>query len=126
MKAKPSTKSKSPTMFELMRAVVRRVPKGKVATYGDIAMAAGFPTGSRQAAWALKHGGPLLPWHRIIGKGGKILLRGQNGVDQVLRLEAEGVTVHGARVDLKKYGHEFRVTASKATSVSRRSSKSTR
>ena len=124
MKKKPSTKK--PSMFDLMRRQVRKVPKGKVATYGDIAIAAGFPTGSRQAAWSLKGADPLLPWHRIIGKGGKILLRGQNGVEQVLRLDAEGVEVHGTRVDLKKFGFVFRTIASRATSASRRSSRSAR
>jgi len=95
-------------MFDAMRAVVRRIPKGKVTTYGDVAIAAGFPTGARQAAWCLKGAGPFLPWHRVIGKGGKILLRGANGVEQVQRLEAEGVKVHGTRVDLKRFGHTFR------------------
>jgi alkylated DNA nucleotide flippase Atl1 len=43
----------------------------------------------------------------VIGKGGKILLRGGSGVEQVQRLEAEGVVVNGARVDLKKFGFDF-------------------
>ena len=48
--AKPSSES----MFDLMRAVVKRVPRGRVTTYGDVERAAGFPTCSRQAAWCLK------------------------------------------------------------------------
>ncbi|MBI2688609.1 MAG: MGMT family protein [Acidobacteria bacterium] len=92
-------------MFGLMRAVVKRVPRGKVTTYGDVARAAGFPTCSRQAAWCLKKFDPALPWHRVIGKGGKILLRGEGGVEQLQRLEAEGVVVNGTRVDLRKYGY---------------------
>jgi hypothetical protein len=43
------------SMFSAMLAQVRRVPRGKVASYGDIAYAAGFPGAARQAAWAL-HG----------------------------------------------------------------------
>ena len=74
--------------------MVRRIPAGKVATYGFIAALAGHPRGSRQVAWALRQFDPSLPWHRVIGKDGarygKVLLRGANGVEQVLRLEAEG------------------------------------
>ena len=91
-------------MFDLMRAVVRRVPRGRVTTYGDVARAAGFPTCSRQAAWCLKKFDPALPWHRVIGKGGKVLLRGDSGVEQIQRLEAEGVVVAGTRVDLRRFG----------------------
>lgn len=94
-------------MFAAMRDAVRRVPLGRVATYGDVACAAGYPRGSRQVAWALRGAGPTLPWHRILGKGGIILLRGMNGVEQAQRLEAEGVTVHGTRVNLKLFGHDF-------------------
>lgn len=98
-------------MFEEIRKVVKKIPKGKVATYGQVAEAAGFPRGSRQAAWALRVFDPKLPWQRVIGKAGahrgKILLRGANGVEQVQRLGAEGVMVQGIYVDLKKYGHLF-------------------
>jgi methylated-DNA-protein-cysteine methyltransferase-like protein len=97
-------------MFDRMRAVVRRVPRGRVTTYGDIARAAGFPTCSRQAAWCLKKFDPELPWHRVIGKGGKILLRGESGVEQIQRLEAEGVPVAGTRVDLRRFGYEVRLS----------------
>lgn len=97
----------SETMFDKMRAVVRRVPKGRVTTYGDVAREAGFPTCSRQAAWCLKKFDPALPWHRVIGKGGKVLLRGDSGVEQMQRLEAEGVAVIGTRVDLRLYGYDF-------------------
>lgn len=92
-------------MFERMRQVVRGVPRGRVTTYGDVARAAGFPTCSRQAAWCLKRFEPLLPWHRVIGKGGKVLLRGAAGVEQVQRLEAEGVKVAGTRVNLREFGY---------------------
>lgn len=97
--------STPPNMFELMRGVVRGIPRGRVTTYGDIARAAGFPTCSRQAAWCLKRFDPMLPWHRVIGKGGKVLLRGASGVEQVQRLESEGVTVSGTRVNLRHFGY---------------------
>ncbi|WP_051670822.1 DUF1553 domain-containing protein [Bryobacter aggregatus] len=91
-------------MFDEIRRFVKKIPKGKVATYGQVAVAAGFPRASRQVAWSLKTFDPTLPWQRVVGKGGKILLRGAGGVEQVQRLEAEGVVVHGTRIDLKRFG----------------------
>ena len=98
-------------MFDELRRFVKKIPRGKVATYGQVALAAGFPTGSRQAAWCLKTFDPALPWHRVIGKvnhkRGKILLRGAHGVEQAQRLEAEGVTVNGIHIDLVRFGHVY-------------------
>ena len=84
---------------------IRRVPRGKVATYGSIARAAGFPGAARQVAWTL-HASIGLPWHRILGAGGEIKLRGDSAIEQRLRLEAEGVTFRGRRVNMRL--HEFR------------------
>ncbi len=102
-------------MFVEVRKWVKKIPTGKVASYGEVAIAAGFPRGSRQVAWSLKTFDPTLPWHRVIGKGGKILLRGANGVEQVQRLEAEGVQVHGTRIDINRFGHIFSVKTNKPT-----------
>jgi methylated-DNA-protein-cysteine methyltransferase related protein len=95
-----------PTMFELMLRQVRRIPKGKVATYGDVAYAAGFPGSARQVAWAL-HQSNGAPWQRVVGSGGKILLTGEHGFEQRMRLESEGVVFHGLRVDMKTHHHTF-------------------
>ena len=94
-------------MFHKMLAQVRRVPRGKVATYGDIAYAAGFPGAARQAAWALHSSAPGVPWQRIVGAGGKILLTGEFGFEQRMRLQAEGVAFIGLRVDMKKHQHKI-------------------
>ncbi len=103
--AMPSTR---PNMFSLMLAQVRRVPSGKVATYGDIAYAAGFPGAARQVAWALHGSGANgVPWQRIVGAGGKILLGGEHGFEQRLRLQQEGVRFIGLRVDMKNHRHSF-------------------
>jgi methylated-DNA-protein-cysteine methyltransferase-like protein len=93
--------------FERIWAAVRRIPPGKVATYGAVAEAAGFPGAARQVVWALRTGTGL-PWHRVIGAGGKILLKGEPGLEQRLRLAAEGVAVAGNRVHLEKYAFRFR------------------
>lgn len=102
-------------MFPEIRLFVRKIPRGKVATYGQVAEAAGFPRASRQVAWALKDAPPGLPWQRVIGKAtarrGKILLRGAQGVRQVQELQSEGVTVHGIYVDLEAFGHDFNAPA---------------
>src|SRR4051794_40298164 len=97
---------KKPTMFALILRQVRRIPKGKVATYGDVAYAAGFPGSARQAAWAL-HGSSGVPWQRVVGAGGKILLTGEHGFEQRMRLQSEGVAFHGLRVDMKSHHHSF-------------------
>ncbi len=85
--------------------MVAKIPKGKVATYGAVARAAGFPGSARQVAWALRGTDGRLPWHRVLGAGGKILLPRAAGAEQRLRLEAEGVKFRGARVWMER--HEF-------------------
>ena len=50
-------------------------------------------------------GGFDLPWHRVLGAGGEIKLRGESALEQRFRLQAEGVTFRGRKVDMKK--HEF-------------------
>lgn len=93
-------------MFDKMLRVVARIPHGRVATYGDIAYAAGYPGAARQVAWAL-HASRGLPWQRVVGAGGRILLTGHHGLEQRLRLENEGVRFIGLRVDLKQHRCAF-------------------
>jgi methylated-DNA-protein-cysteine methyltransferase-like protein len=85
---------------------VWKIPKGKVATYGEVARAAGYPHYARQVAWALRAAHGAIPWHRVVGSGGHIKLRGAPGLEQRLRLENEGVTFRGRRVQMRL--HEFR------------------
>ena len=95
------------SMFADILAQVRRVPRGKVATYGDVAYAAGYPGSARQVAWALHTSSAGLPWHRIVGADGKILLPGEGGFEQRMRLQAEGVQFHGLRIDMAAHRHSF-------------------
>ena len=89
-------------MFVRIQAVVRTIPKGKVATYGSVAKAAGYPGAARQVVWALRAPGARgLPWHRVLGANGRIRLPGEYGFEQRLRLQAEHVTFVGDRVDLR-------------------------
>jgi len=94
-------------MFQRMLAQVRRIPAGKVATYGDIAYAAGFPGAARQAAWALHGSDGSVPWQRVVGAGGKILCTGEMGLEQRMRLQGEGVRFLGLRVDMTAHQHTF-------------------
>jgi methylated-DNA-protein-cysteine methyltransferase-like protein len=93
-------------------ATIQKVPRGWVSTYGAVARAAGYPRGARLVARTLRSAGGL-NWHRILGAGGEIKLRGHSGLDQRLRLEMEGVTFRGRRVNMEK--HEFKFGRSGGT-----------
>jgi methylated-DNA-protein-cysteine methyltransferase-like protein len=91
------------------RRIIRSVPKGKVATYGKVAAAAGYPLYHRAVARLLRKD-PLhaLPWQRIVGAGGVIKLRGEAAAEQRLRLIMEGVKFRGRRVNMDLHEHTFR------------------
>lgn len=82
--------------------VVARIPRGRVSTYGDVAREAGLPGRARQAGYALKHApeGMHLPWHRVVGAGGKIAFPAGSSAhrEQTRRLRSEGVKVENGRV----------------------------
>ncbi len=93
-----------------MLACVRRVPRGKVATYGQIAALAGAPRHARFVGAVLRRlpDGSPVPWHRVLGAGGRLSLARyapHAAQTQRMRLEREGVVVRGrGRVDLARYG----------------------
>lgn len=95
--------------YERMYAVVRRIPRGRVCTYGRVAALAGHPGAARQVGYAM-HALPehtRVPWHRVINAAGRISLRRGTGGDleQRFRLEAEGVHFdQSGRVSLKTFG----------------------
>ena len=87
---------------------MRRIPRGRVATYGDVAEAAGLEGHARQVGYALHDlpSGSNVPWHRVINAKGEISVRsaGDSHELQRLLLEAEGVEFNLAgRVDLKRF-----------------------
>jgi len=87
-------------------AAIRKIPPGKVSTYGAVARAAGFPGAARQVVAALRSAVGL-PWQRVLGAGGAIKLRGDYAFEQRFRLEAEGVTFRGRKVDMTLHEHKF-------------------
>src|SRR5262245_66400660 len=95
--------------FKQDYAVVRTIPRGKVLTYGQIATLLGSPYMARQVGWAM-HGCPKgLPWQRVVGAGGKILVNslsiGEGALLQRRLLELEGVRFAGQKIDMTK--HQF-------------------
>ena len=89
-------------------SVVRRIPRGRVATYGQIARLAGRPGQARQVGYAL-HAMATdrpVPWHRVINARGEVSRRSHPGSDEAQRrfLECEGVRFDArGRVDLARY-----------------------
>lgn len=92
---------------ESIYALVRRIPAGRVATYGQIARLAGFPRHARQVGYALAAlDDDSVPWHRVINSQGAISERAHPGAVewQRLLLEDEGIAFdHRGRVPLKTY-----------------------
>jgi methylated-DNA-protein-cysteine methyltransferase-like protein len=94
---------------DAFRRVIRSIPKGKVATYGQVAAAAGYPLYHRAVARLLRTDPPgRLPWQRVVGAGGEIKLRFEAAAEQRLRLGMEGVTFRGRKVNLVLHQHLFR------------------
>lgn len=96
------------TVFEKIYKVVSSIPKGKVATYGQIALLAGNPRWSRVVGYAL-HANPdpaAIPCHRVVDRFGSVskafAFGGENR--QIYLLETEGVEVKDGKVDLSLYG----------------------
>ncbi len=98
-----------PSRWERIWAVVRRIPRGRVATYGQVATLAGLGRNARQAGYALHalpDGSPV-PWHRVLNARGAVSLPPMSGADltQRIRLEKEGVRFDArGRVDLARFG----------------------
>lgn len=91
------------------RRMILSIPPGKVSTYGAVAAAAGYPRYHRAVARLLRTDPPdSLPWHRVLGAGGEIKLRGAPAHEQRARLRLEGVTfVHG-RVGMERFEHTLK------------------
>ena len=100
-------------MHQRIISAIRRIPSGKVSTYGAVARAAGFPGAARQVVWALHSArGPVIPWHRVLGSGGEIKLPGEAGFEQRMRLQSERVEFRGKRVNMA--AHEFKFSKRRA------------
>jgi methylated-DNA-protein-cysteine methyltransferase related protein len=91
------------------RRMILSIPSGKVSTYGRVAAAAGYPRLHRAVARLLRTDPPdHLPWHRVLGAGGAIKLRGAAAREQRARLKLEGIKFIGKRADMERFEHSFR------------------
>lgn len=95
--------------WQRIHAVVRRIPAGRVATYGQVAHEAGLGPHARQVGYALHalREGDDVPWQRVVNARGSVSPRSEPAAESLQRalLEAEGVAFdQRGRVDLERYG----------------------
>jgi methylated-DNA-protein-cysteine methyltransferase-like protein len=101
--------AKEKSVFEMIYEIVKKIPKGKVATYGQVAFLAGNPRWARVVGYAL-HNNPdpeNIPCHRVVNRKGEVskafVFGGANM--QVELLENEGIVFNSdGKIDLEKYG----------------------
>ena len=96
------------TTYVRIWSTVRRIPRGRVASYGQVAALAGLPGQARLVGYALHAAlGDALPWHRVVNALGALSLArtdGAGAITQRLRLEGEGVRLDArGRVDLARH-----------------------
>lgn len=87
-------------------AAVRRIPRGRVSTYGEIATVAGLPRRARLVGTVLKNTSAKVPWHRVVNAAGQISFP-QGSVHYARQREllgAEGVELQRGRIALRRYG----------------------
>lgn len=92
--------------WESVYRLVKRIPRGRVTTYGELARAVRLPGGARAAGYAMAAcpGGRGIPWHRVVGASGRLLIREPYASLQRKLLASEGVALEGRRIDMKRYG----------------------
>ena len=89
---------------EAVRALVDRIPAGRVSTYGDVAAEAGLSS-PRIVGWIMRTDSSDLPWHRVVPASGRPAPH--LATRQLERLRAEGVVAVDGRVSLREYRHDF-------------------
>ncbi len=102
------SKREPKSLYRKIYAVVKKIPRGRVATYGQIAALAGLPRHARQVGYALSAlpDESSLPWHRVINAEGRISLRQEPGCHLLQKhlLAAEGVIFDSAqRISLEEF-----------------------
>lgn len=103
--------------------LVKRIPRGRVVTYGQLAQMLHLPGGARTAGYAIAGcpAGQGIPWHRVVGAGGKLLPREPYGSKQRRLLESEGTQFAGMAVDLA--AHQWQATGQPQKSRSKTTGK---
>jgi len=94
--------------YQRVYEIVERIPRGRVATYGQIARALGQPRGARMVGWAMRTCPEELPWHRVLNGEGKSSLPSPGRELQRALLADEGVRFdQSGRVDLAQYSWDI-------------------
>jgi methylated-DNA-protein-cysteine methyltransferase-like protein len=109
--------------YQRIYRAVAKIPRGRVATYGQIAEVAGIPRGARQVGYALAalREEPGVPWHRVINARGEISARSESESESLQRamLEHEGIRFESnGRLSLERY--RWRLDESVGTTPSQR------
>ena len=86
---------------------IQQIPYGMVSTDGAVARAAGVTGGARRVAATLRHSAKRGPWHRLVGAGGEIKIRGHGALEQRILLKNEVVKFGGRRIDMSRHYFEF-------------------
>jgi methylated-DNA-protein-cysteine methyltransferase-like protein len=91
--------------WEPVYRVVKKIPRGRVTTYGEIARSLRLPGGARAAGYAMAAcpSGQGIPWHRVVGAGGRLLIAEPHASLQRRLLETEGIDTSGRRIDMARY-----------------------
>ena len=108
--------------------LVQQIPRGRVTTYGTLAKVLHLRGGARTAGRALAAtpSGKGIPWHRVVGEGGKLLIPEPYASLQRKLLESEGVRIIESRVNYAKHGWEPRRPRKSAARPSRKPAKRNR
>jgi methylated-DNA-protein-cysteine methyltransferase related protein len=85
--------------------LVKKIPRGRVTTYGELAKKLKLPGGARVVGYAMAScpSGRGIPWHRVVGAGGRLLISEPHASLQRRLLESEGIVIDGRRIDMKRY-----------------------
>ena len=91
--------------WEPVYSLVKKIPRGRVTTYGDLARVLRVKGGARVVGYAMAGcpNGRGIPWHRVVGAGGRLLISEPHASLQRKLLESEGVDLGGRRIDMKRY-----------------------
>ncbi len=92
--------------WEPVYRLVKRIPRGRVTTYGEVARALRLPGGARAVGFALAATprGRGIPWHRVLGAGGRIRVPEGYAALQRKLLATEGIPCGDPTIDLQRYG----------------------
>ena len=107
MPARSHNRTDHSALYDRIWRTAGRIPRGRVATYGQIAALAGMRSQARLVGYALHAlpGGASIPWHRVVNASGRISLPRHDGLYQLQKsmLEAEGIVFDAEGIDLGRY-----------------------